>query len=49
MSFHIAVDDKKAVQGLQLEWNAWTCGDGNDSDKRKSISVEICYSLSDRD
>ncbi|ANS49187.1 N-acetylmuramoyl-L-alanine amidase CwlA [Bacillus thuringiensis] len=28
VSFHIAVDDKEAVQGLPLERNAWACGDG---------------------
>ncbi|MDF9622596.1 N-acetylmuramoyl-L-alanine amidase [Bacillus cereus] len=46
VSFHIAVDDKEAVQGIPLERNAWACGDGNGSGNRKSISVEICYSLS---
>ncbi|MEJ9243083.1 N-acetylmuramoyl-L-alanine amidase, partial [Bacillus cereus] len=28
VSFHIAVDDKEAVQGIPLERNAWHCGDG---------------------
>ncbi|EOO80161.1 L-alanyl-D-glutamate peptidase [Bacillus cereus VD021] len=46
VSFHIAVDDEEAVQGLPLERNAWACGDGTGSGNRKSISVEICYSLS---
>ncbi|EOO78356.1 MULTISPECIES: peptidoglycan recognition protein family protein [Bacillus cereus group] len=46
VSFHIAVDDKEAIQGLPLERNGWACGDGNGSGNRKSISVEICYSLS---
>ncbi|WP_144509141.1 peptidoglycan recognition protein family protein [Bacillus mycoides] len=46
VSFHIAIDDKEAVQGLPLERNAWACGDGNGAGNRKSISVEICYSLS---
>ena len=46
VSFHVAVDDKEAVQGIPLERNAWACGDGNGSGNRKSISVEICYSLS---
>ncbi|HHL0974603.1 TPA: N-acetylmuramoyl-L-alanine amidase [Bacillus cereus] len=46
VSFHIAVDEKEAVQGLPLERNAWACGDGNGPGNRKSISVEICYSLS---
>ena len=29
VSFHIAVDDKEAVQGIPLERNAWHTGDGN--------------------
>ena len=49
VSFHIAVDDKEVVQGLPLERNAWACGDGNGSGNSKSISVEICYSLSGGD
>ncbi|MGG0259327.1 N-acetylmuramoyl-L-alanine amidase [Bacillus mycoides] len=49
VSFHVAVDDKEAVQGIPLERNAWACGDGNGSGNRKSISVEICYSLSGGD
>ncbi|PFF63383.1 peptidoglycan recognition protein family protein [Bacillus thuringiensis] len=46
VSFHIAVDDKEAVQGIPLERNAWHCGDGGGNGNRKSIGVEICYSLS---
>ncbi|PED41289.1 N-acetylmuramoyl-L-alanine amidase [Bacillus cereus] len=49
VSFHIAVDDKAAVQGIPLERNAWACGDGNGSGNRKSISVEICFSKSGGD
>lgn len=49
VSFHIAVDDKKAIQGIPLERNAWACGDGNGSGNRESISVEICYSKSGGD
>ncbi|MEC5307513.1 N-acetylmuramoyl-L-alanine amidase [Bacillus thuringiensis] len=45
VSFHIAVDDKEAVQGILLERNAWHCGDGGGNGNRKSIGVEICYSL----
>lgn len=42
-SFHIAVDEKEAIQGLPLDRNAWACGDGaNGNGNRKSISVEIC-------
>ncbi|HDR3894302.1 N-acetylmuramoyl-L-alanine amidase [Bacillus cereus] len=46
VSFHIAVDDKEAVQGIPLERNAWHTGDGNGNGNRKSIGIEICYSLS---
>ncbi|MBG9522692.1 MULTISPECIES: peptidoglycan recognition protein family protein [Bacillus cereus group] len=49
VSFHIAVDDKEAVQGIPLERNAWHCGDGGGNGNRKSIGVEICYSLSGGD
>ncbi|WP_345956191.1 peptidoglycan recognition protein family protein [Bacillus wiedmannii] len=49
VSFHIAIDEKEAVQGIPLERNAWACGDGNGSGNRRSISVEICYSLSGGD
>ncbi|KAB2398931.1 MULTISPECIES: peptidoglycan recognition protein family protein [Bacillus cereus group] len=49
VSFHIAVDDKEAVQGILLERNAWHCGDGGGNGNRKSIGVEICYSLSGGD
>ncbi|PEJ77840.1 N-acetylmuramoyl-L-alanine amidase C-terminal domain-containing protein [Bacillus wiedmannii] len=49
VSFHIAIDDKKAIQGIPLERNAWACGDGNGSGNRESISVEICYSKSGGD
>lgn len=47
VSFHIAVDDKEAIQGLPLDRNAWACGDGaNGSGNRKGIQIEICYSKS---
>lgn len=45
-SFHIAVDDKKAIQGIPLNRNAWAAGDGNGPGNRSSIHVEICYSKS---
>lgn len=45
-SFHIAVDDKEAVQGIPLDRNAWAAGDGNGTGNRKSIHIEICYSKS---
>ena len=44
VSFHIAVDDVEAIQGLPLDRNRWSCGDGSGSDNRKHISIEICYS-----
>lgn len=45
-SYHFAVDDKEAVQGLPLDRNGWHAGDGNGNGNRKSIGVEICYSKS---
>lgn len=44
VSFHIAVDDVEAIQGLPLDRNAWHCGDGSGKGNRKSVGVEICYS-----
>lgn len=47
VSFHIAVDDKEAIQGLPLDRNAWAAGDGaNGQGNRKGIHIEICYSKS---
>ena len=46
VSFHIAVDDKEAVQGLPLDRNAWACGDDNGAGNRQGINIEICYSKS---
>ncbi|QBX06351.1 endolysin [Paenibacillus phage vB_PlaP_API480] len=46
VSFHVAVDDKEAVQGIPFDRNAWHCGDGNGTGNRQSIGVEICYSKS---
>lgn len=48
-SYHFAVDDKEAVQGLPLDRNGWHCGDGNGTGNRKSIGIEICYSKSGGD
>ena len=46
-SFHYAVDDKEAVQGVELWRNAWHAGDGgNGPGNRQGIAVEICYSKS---
>ena len=46
VSFHIAIDDKEAIQGLPFNRNAWAAGDGNGQGNRKYIHVEICYSKS---
>ena len=45
-SFHFAVDDKEAVQGIELNRNAWHASDGNGKGNREGIAVEICYSKS---
>lgn len=49
VSFHIAVDDVEAIQGIPFDRSAWHCGDGNGDGNRKSIGVEICYSKSGGD
>lgn len=46
ISFHIAVDDKEAVQGIELNRNTWNAGDGNGKGNREGIAIEICYSKS---
>ncbi|MBC2004465.1 N-acetylmuramoyl-L-alanine amidase [Listeria booriae] len=47
VSFHVAVDDNGAVQGIPFDRNAWHCGDGsNGFGNRNTIGVEICYSKS---
>lgn len=48
-SFHFAVDDKEAVQGLPLDRNGWHASDGNGKGNREGIAIEICYSLSGGD
>lgn len=45
-SFHYAVDDKEAVQGLPLDRNGWHASDGNGPGNRATIAIEICYSKS---
>jgi len=46
-SFHFAVDDIEAWQGLPLDRNGWHAGDGsNGAGNRKHIGLEICYSKS---
>lgn len=46
VSFHIAVDDKEAIQGIPFNRNTWHAGDGLGDGNMKSISIEICYSKS---
>lgn len=47
VSYHFAVDDKEAVQGVPLNRNAWHAGDGGKGDgNRHGIAIEICYSKS---
>lgn len=46
VSYHFAVDDTGAVQGIPLDRNTWNAGDGNGKGNRASISIEICYSKS---
>lgn len=49
-SFHYAVDDIQAVQGLPLDRNGWHASDGgNGFGNRKTIAIEICYSKSGGD
>jgi N-acetylmuramoyl-L-alanine amidase CwlA len=50
VSFHIAVDDKEAIQGIPYNRNAWHAGDGGKGKgNRASIGIEICYSKSGGD
>lgn len=47
VSFHLAVDDKEAIQGIPFDRNSWNAGDGGSgTGNRKSIAIEICYSKS---
>ena len=46
VSFHYAVDEREAVQGLPLNRSAWASGDSHGKGNMEGIHVEICYSLS---
>lgn len=46
VSYHYAVDDVRAVQGIPLDRNAWHAGDGRGFGNMSTIGIEICYSLS---
>ncbi|HFH9833977.1 TPA: N-acetylmuramoyl-L-alanine amidase [Streptococcus suis] len=46
VSYHWAVDDVQAIQGIEHNRNGWHSGDGaNGTGNRKSIGIEICHSL----
>lgn len=47
-SYHIAIDDKEAVQLLPFNRNGYHTGDGSiaNGGNRTSIGIEICYSKS---
>ena len=51
VSYHVAVDDYRAVQGLPFNRNGWHAGDGSKATggNRTSIGVETCYSKSGGD
>ena len=43
VSYHVAIDEKEAVQGIPFDRNTWNAGDGDSGHgNRKSISFEIC-------
>lgn len=47
VSFHFAVDEKEAIQGVPLNRCTWNAGDGvNGKGNRQTISIEICRSTS---
>ena len=43
VSYHFAVDEERAVQGVPLDRNTWNSGDGQGQGNRGSIAIEICY------
>lgn len=46
VSFHVAIDDKEAIQCIPFNRTAFAAGDGSGDGNRKHIHIEICYSLS---
>lgn len=46
VSYHFAVDEEHAVQGLPLNRNGWHAGDGNGDGNRHTIGIEICRDYS---
>lgn len=49
VSYHYAVDDERAVQGLPTNRNGWHSGDGSggSSGNRTTIAIETCYNYKD--
>lgn len=46
-SYHVAIDDKEAIEAIPFARNAWHAGDGAfGKGNRESIGIEICYSKS---
>lgn len=45
VSYHVAIDDKEAVQLIPFNRTAWHAGDGMRNGNMKSIGIEICYSM----
>ncbi|WP_342538429.1 N-acetylmuramoyl-L-alanine amidase [Sporosarcina sp. FSL K6-1540] len=46
VSYHVAIDDKQALQAIPFTRNAFHAGDGLGKGNRASIGIEICYSKS---
>ncbi|MEK5038962.1 peptidoglycan recognition protein family protein [Sporosarcina sp. FSL K6-3457] len=47
VGYHVAIDDKQAIQAIPFNRNAFHAGDGGKGNgNRKSIGIEICYSKS---
>lgn len=47
VGYHVAIDDKQAIQAIPFTRNAFHAGDGGKgAGNRKSIGIEICYSKS---
>lgn len=44
--YHVAIDDREAIEAIPFNRNAWHAGDGGGAGNRKSIGIEICYSKS---
>jgi len=46
VAYHVAIDDKQAVQAIPFSRSAYHAGDGQGKGNRASIGIEICYSKS---